>query len=146
MKKTLCLICLCAIISGCTQTQLKSIVCTSEYEESNSETIYYYNEDQEVETVLIKMSQVFSEDIIANRDKDELLKDLNKAFTSSVGADTKVEVKYDEKKRRADIELQLNVDDMNERELKYLNLYDSNNVDKLMKQLKAMNLKCKKVN
>lgn len=146
MKKTLCLLCLCAMICGCTQTQLKSIVCTSEYEESNSETIYYYNEDQEVETVLIKMSQVFSEEIIANRDQDELLEDLNKAFTSSVGADTKVEVKYNENKRRADIELQLNIEDMNERELRFLNLYDSNKVDKLMKRLKSMNLKCKKVN
>lgn len=146
MKKVFCLFCTCILVSSCSAVKQKSFICESEYQESSTETVYYYNTDEEVQSVLIKLNQVFSDEIVAQRSRDEILDDLRDAFLSSVGADTQVEVKYDEKSKEANVELSLNVEDMNDRELKYLNLDKTLNVKKLLKYLNSLGLNCKKVN
>ena len=146
MKKILVVLCLACMLCACEVDKMKVKTCSYTNSEAMSKvniSAYYTSED--IPKIIVEMTQQYEDEIAKTLGEEKIVRMVQNAIVTTIGNDIQIEVEYDEKKQKIYVKMTMFTEDMQDDELKSLNLHKSKKIKNFVKHMESLNYKCKDV-
>lgn len=118
------------------------VVCSQLQEKASIEITANYNNEEIVKSLEVKFMQEFPEKSIANMSEDEIVETLKTIFSQNRNENVQVQVTYNNKKRVGEVYLNIDMDNLSEKDLKDYNLISDMKIDEFVKKMEASEFEC----
>lgn len=118
------------------------VVCTLLQEKSTIDISANYNDEEIVKSLEVKFMQEFPEKSIANMSEDEIVETLKTIFSQNENENVQVQVTYNDKERVGEVYLNIEMDNLNENDLKNYDLTMKMKIAEFVKKMETKKFEC----
>lgn len=118
------------------------VVCSQLQAKSSIEITANYNSEEIVKSLEVKFAQKFPKKSIENMSEDEIVETLKTIFSQNGNENVQVQVTYNNEKRVGEVYLNIDMDNLSEKDLKDYNLISDMKIDEFVKKMEASEFEC----